>query len=59
MDCLKIFRDRVIGEGWLTADELDPIDTEVLALIDSAVKEARAAAPPSEAELTTDVYASY
>lgn len=59
MDCLKNFRARVIKEGWLTNAEMDAIDSDVLALIDSAVKTARAAPPPNDAELTTDVYATY
>jgi pyruvate dehydrogenase E1 component alpha subunit len=59
MDCLKNFRARVTSEGWLTDAELDAIDVEVLTLIDSAVKTARAAPPPSDAELVTDVYATY
>ncbi len=59
MDCLKIFRARVTTEGWLTAAELDAIDTEVLAQIDVAVATARAAAPPPESEIESDVYISY
>jgi len=59
MDCLKRFRERVAAENWLPASELDRIDEEVLAVIDAAVQTARAAAPPSEAELVTDVYVSY
>lgn len=59
MDCLKNFRERVIADGTLCADELDAIDREVLALIDEAVAAARAAPPPTEADLMTDVYVSY
>ena len=59
LDCLKKFRARVTSEGWLAGAELDAIDAEVLALIDQAVKTARAAPPPNESELTTDVYATY
>ena len=59
LDCLKIFRARVTAEGWLEAGELDAIDSEVLALIDRAVAEARASLPPAEAELYADVYAEY
>ena len=58
-DCLKIFRDRVLKEGWLQAADMDAIDTEVLALIDESVKDAIAAPPPAAEELTTDVYISY
>jgi TPP-dependent pyruvate/acetoin dehydrogenase alpha subunit len=59
MDCLKNFRTRVTAENWLQASELDAIDDEVLELIDRVVKAAKAAPPPSDAEITTDVYISY
>jgi pyruvate dehydrogenase E1 component alpha subunit len=59
MDCLQRFRERVAAENWLPASELDRIDEEVLGVIDAAVQTARAAAPPAEAELVTDVYVSY
>jgi pyruvate dehydrogenase E1 component alpha subunit len=59
MDCLKKFRARVEGEGWLKASDLDPIDEQVLAQIDVAVKSARSAPPAPESEVTTDVYATY
>ena len=59
MDCLKNFRARVTTEGWLSAADLDAIDAEVLALIDRAVTEAKASAPPSEADIVADVYADY
>ena len=59
MDCLKHFRSRVAAEGWLAESDLDAIDAEVLALIDESVAAARAAAPPTEADMLTDVYVSY
>jgi pyruvate dehydrogenase E1 component alpha subunit len=59
MDCLKIFRAKVTAEGVLTAAALDAADADVLALIDRSVAAARAAAPPSAADLLTDVYVSY
>ncbi|MEO1247080.1 MAG: thiamine pyrophosphate-dependent dehydrogenase E1 component subunit alpha [Pseudomonadota bacterium] len=58
-DCLKIFEARVLREGWLDDASLRRIDAEVMQLIERAVHEAQAAAPPSLGELTTDVYASY
>ncbi len=58
-DCLKIFRARVTEAGVVSGEELDAIDTEVLALIDTAVEEAIAAPLPTAADLTTDVYVSY
>lgn len=59
MDCLKRFRARMATDGALPAAELDAIDREVVALIDSAVAEAKAAPLPTEADLTTDVYINY
>mgnify|MGYP001569694922 CR=1 FL=1 len=59
MDCLKNFRARVTAEGWLTAAALDAIDQQVLAVIEAAVAKAKAAAPPADSELETDVYISY
>ncbi len=58
-DCLKNFRARVTGEGWLDDAALDAIDAGVLTLIDRAVDEAQASPPPAISELTTDVYISY
>ncbi len=58
-DCLAAFRARVVPAGLLDEAELDAIEAEVLALIDRAVAEAKAAPPPSPASLTTDVYADY
>ena len=59
MDCLKNFRERVTAEGWLAAAALDAIDEQVLRTIDTAVSTARAAPPPAESEVATDVYISY
>jgi len=58
-DCLKIFRARVSEAGVISDDEMNAIDSEVLALIDSAVEEAIAAPLPTAADLTTDVYVNY
>jgi pyruvate dehydrogenase E1 component alpha subunit len=59
MDCLKRFRARVDADRRVPAAELDAIDAEVLAVIDRAVAEARAAPAPVEADLYTDVYIHY
>lgn len=59
MDCLKNFRNRVAADKLLDAGALDRIDDAVLALIDEAVEEARAAPFPPASEITTDVYISY
>jgi acetoin:2,6-dichlorophenolindophenol oxidoreductase subunit alpha len=58
-DCLKLFRQRVSEAGLLEGDQLDAIDGEVKSLIDQALAAAKAAPPPTEADLMTDVYASY
>jgi pyruvate dehydrogenase E1 component alpha subunit len=58
-DCLKKFSAQVTSAGVIAATELKAIDSEVLALIERAVKEAKAAPLPTAADLTTDVYVSY
>lgn len=58
-DCIRNFRRRVGEAALLDMAALDAIDDEVAALIDRAVATARAAEPPAEADLLTDVYASY
>jgi pyruvate dehydrogenase E1 component alpha subunit len=59
LDCLARFRARVIETGDVAAEQLDRIDEDVVALIDRAVAEARAAAKPTADDLVTDVYVSY
>ncbi len=59
LDCLKRFADRVTETGELTRSDLDAIDAEVATMIDRAVAEAKAAPPPAEADLLTDVYVRY
>jgi pyruvate dehydrogenase E1 component alpha subunit len=59
MNCLQRFRARMAAAGPLEVAELDAIDREVLAEIDTAVAAARAAPLPAESELTTDVYVRY
>ncbi len=58
-DCLKKFRARMDETGELTSDELDAVDAEVMALIDRAVDEAKAAPRPTPEEVTEDVYINY
>jgi hypothetical protein len=43
----------------LDSAALDAVDAEVMALIDRSVAAARSAAPPTAADLLTDVYVSY
>jgi pyruvate dehydrogenase E1 component alpha subunit len=57
--CLKNFRARMAETGELGSDELDAIDTEVLALIEQAVTESKAAARPTAEQVTEDVYINY
>jgi pyruvate dehydrogenase E1 component alpha subunit len=58
-DCLKHFRRRVGEAALLDMVALDAVDAEVATLIDTAVATARAASPPADADLLTDVYVSY
>ena len=58
-DCLKIFRNKVIGSSLLNEKQLNDIDDKVLELIDNAVKFAREGAEPNLEDLTKDVYLSY
>jgi len=58
-DPLKNFRTTTAESGAVSVEELDAIDSEVLALIDRAVTEAKAAARPTPEQVTQDVYISY
>jgi pyruvate dehydrogenase E1 component alpha subunit len=59
MDCLKRFRARNEADRSVPPEDLDAIDHEAVVLIDAAVREAKAAAPPVEADLYSDVYIQY
>lgn len=59
-DCpLMRFAKAVTEAGLIEAAELEAIDKEVLALIDTAVSEAQKAPQPDVSALLTDVYVSY
>jgi len=58
-DCLKAFRAKAIENDLLDSHTFAAIDTEVVALIDTAVEEARTAPVPSAADVLEDVYVSY
>lgn len=58
-DCLKAFRAKVGQAKLLDIADLDAVDAEVAALIDGAVAEARAAAPPDPETVADDVYVDY
>jgi TPP-dependent pyruvate/acetoin dehydrogenase alpha subunit len=59
MDCLKRFRARNEADRGVPPEELDAIDAEAVELIDTAVREAKAAPLPVEADLYSDVYIQY
>jgi acetoin:2,6-dichlorophenolindophenol oxidoreductase subunit alpha len=58
-DCLKTFRARVTDAALLSGDELDAIDQEAADEIERAVRNAKSAALPTDADLLTDAYVSY
>lgn len=58
-DCLKKFREKMAETGELSSDEMDAIDTEVLALLEEAVASAKAAPRPTPEQVTQDVYIDY
>lgn len=58
-DCLKNFEERVVRSELIRVDALRAIDERVKALIDDAVRSAKAAALPTEADLLSDVYVAY
>jgi len=58
-DCLRRFRERVTGSEQLSDSELGQVDREVATLIETALEEAKNGPMPGEADLLTDVYASY
>ena len=58
-DPLKLFRETVIPQGEITAEELDAIDAETAALMEEAVKFADESPLPEPHELYDDVYVDY
>lgn len=58
-DCLTKFRASVTGAKLLTDEDLDTVDTEMLAAIESAVEASRAAARPTAEDVLENVYISY
>jgi TPP-dependent pyruvate/acetoin dehydrogenase alpha subunit len=57
--CLKNFRARMAETGELSSEELDAVDTEVLALIEKAVTDAKAAPRPTADQVDQNVYINY
>ena len=58
-DCLKLFREKVVETGLLTDEQLDQIYEEEKKRVADAASAAQAAPRATEADLMTDVYASY
>ena len=58
-DCLKLFREKVVETGLLTDEQLDEIYEEEKQRVADAASAAQAAPRATEADLMTDVYASY
>ncbi len=58
-DCIKIFREKVMGASLLEESELDEIDRLALADIDAAVAASRAAPRSTPEDVHEDVYVSY
>lgn len=58
-DPLKLFRETVIPQGEITAEELDQIESEVAVLMEEAVKFADESPLPEPSELYDDVYVNY
>ena len=55
-DPIPMYRERLVGEG-VDAGVLDGIDAEVLAAVDRATEESRAAPPPDAASIDTQLWA--
>lgn len=58
-DCLKLMHARLTSSGLVPAADLEPIDVEVRSLIQTALRDAKAAPVPAAADLLTDVYKTY
>jgi pyruvate dehydrogenase E1 component alpha subunit len=58
-DPLKLFRERVVPEGLITAEELDRLDQEAEELMEEAIRFADSSPLPQPHELYEDVYVSY
>ena len=59
LDPLKQFRERVVPEGLITAEELDQMDQDAEQMMEEAIKFADESPLPEPAELYEDVYVSY
>jgi pyruvate dehydrogenase E1 component alpha subunit len=58
-DCLKRFRKQVTEASLLDAAALDEVDRTAAEEVELSVRQAKGAPAPTEADLLTDVYATY
>ena len=58
-DPLKQFRERVVSEGAITAEELDRLDQDAEDLMEEAIRFADESPMPEPAEIYEDVYVDY
>ena len=58
-DCLKLFREKVVGAALLSDEELDTIFEEERQRIENTTLASQAAPRATKADLMTDVYSSY
>ncbi len=58
-DCIALFKRRVTEAGLLEPDQLAAIEDETAREVADALVDAKAAPPPGEAKLLTDVYVAY
>ena len=58
-DPLKLFREAVLPQGEITAEELDQMDQEAADLMEEAIKFADESPLPEASELYDDVYVNY
>ena len=58
-DPLKLFREAVLPQGEITAEELDQIDQEAAELMEEAIRFDDASPKPEPSELYDDVYGDY
>jgi pyruvate dehydrogenase E1 component alpha subunit len=59
LDCLKFMRARLTSSGLVPGADLDRIEAEVNGLIETALRDAKAAPQPAAEDLLTDVYKTY
>ena len=58
-DPIKLFREAVLPQGEITAEELDQLDQEAVDLMEEAIKFADESPLPEASELYDDVYVNY